>query len=230
MTVSDLKGTVIGIINGVRVKLGIASAATLTSDKQALTSLRYLNDVLSITSDYGNWKEQRRETTVTASSSVRTYDIESSALVKNIREISFDSNSQPLTLTEEEDVKRLVRTGSTGSPRQWCILGVNSTTGNPQITVVPQPGSNETGKLFEAVWYKKPRLYAITDASAVVPFPKVLIENGLHSMMLLDESRGTQNIDFVTQFKAIYEPMLEETFNRFNGDSGNTTYFTPRRR
>lgn len=229
---ADSKMTVLQIINEVKRKLGVPTVAALTQGgAQTLALIDYLNDVLDITSDFSDWQEMRGTLTITASSSVYTLLVDpTSAQVKNIYEVAFYNTPATLRLSTLEDMRRWRRGagGATGEPRFWIINGVdNTTTGNPYIEVYPQPGANENNKNFSVLYYKKPNLITTADASYVIPFPSRLIVSGLHAYALLDESRGTNNIDFTTQFMAVYKPMLEEAYNRLNGDSGNETSFVP---
>lgn len=231
---ADTRMTVLEIINEVKQKLGVPIGGSLTENAQTQALLAYLNDVIDITSDYSDWQEQRASVTVTASSSVFSYLINpTSAAVKNIHEIAFYNSPSPLRLSTIDDMRRWRRSagGGTGEPRFWVLNGTdNVTTGNPYIEVYPQPGTTENNRTFDILYYKKPIKLTTSDASVVISFPGRLMASGLLAYALLDESRGTNNIDFITQFKAIYNPMLEEAYNRLNGDSGNSTQFVPMQR
>lgn len=233
----DTRMQVLPIINEVRQKLGVPTVSSITADAQTQALLAYLNDVLDITSDYSGWKEMQTSITVTASSSVYNYLVNPvSAAVKNIEEVAFQGQTSPLRLATDEEMRRWRRSsgGGTGTPRYWIISGVDgnsaAASGNPYIEVWPQPGSYENNKTFDLLIYKKPSRLTAADVSAYVPFPARMIVNGLLAYALLDESRGTQNMDFVTQFKVVYTPMMEETYNRLNGDCGTETQFVPQRR
>jgi hypothetical protein len=228
MALTDIRKTVLQIINEVRNKLGLQDAASLTADSQVKSALNYLNDVVDITSDYGDWQETLNTVLVTASSSVMQYVVSAaSAVIKNIHEVAFQGQIAPLRLKTIDELRRWQRTGGIGNPINWTIMGVDSTTGNPIISTYPIPGPNENNKTFNILYYEKPRLYTTSDASVIPPFPSRLLVSGLLAMMLLDESRGTQNIDFMTEFMKVYEPMLEEAFNRYNGDSGSDILYKP---
>ena len=122
--VAERRDTIINIINEVRRKLGLAPVTTLDSDTHSLTMLAYLNDVIAITSDYGDWQEALREVSVTASSSVRTYTISTSAPLKNIHEIAFEDETQRMWLRTFDQIRRWRRTTSgTGIPRNWAYSG-----------------------------------------------------------------------------------------------------------
>lgn len=225
--ISNTRLTILQIVNEVRQKLGIPAAASLSADAQATSMLSYLNDVISIVSDYGDWQEALNEYVTTASSSVSQYLIDvSGKIVKNIHEVAFSGTVSPLRVETLDNMRRWGRTGGTGLPNNWCIIGVdNVTTGSPYIRVYPVPGTNENNETFNVLFYEKPRIYTTSDGSVVPIFDSRLLVDGLLAMALLDESRGTQNIDFVTEFKAIFASRLQETFNRFNGDSGSDINF-----
>jgi len=226
-TITDTNRTVLQIINEARNKLGMPDAATLTSDNHVKSALNYLNDVIDITSDFGDWQQALRTVLVTASSSVMQYDITTSLPVKNINEIAFQGQIAPLRLRTIDELRRWQRTGGTGNPVNWAIVGTNSSTGNPLFQTYPIPGQQENNKTFNILYYEKPRLYTTSDAAEIPIFPAKLLVAGLLAMLLLDESRGTQNIDFNTEFIAIYKPMMEEAFNRYNGDSGSDIMYKP---
>jgi hypothetical protein len=228
-SISDTRLTILQIINEVRSKLGIPDASVVTSDKQSITSLNYLNDVIEYVSDYGDWQELRQEVTVTASSSVFSYLINTSAPLKNVYDVYFYNQVAPVRYVEIEDMRRFRRTGGIGVPRNWTINGVdNATTGNPYLEVYPMPGPAENNQTFNLLVYVKPRKYETTDGSIIPPFPARMLVSMLLALMLLDESRGTANIDYRTELSR-FDDMIEETLNRFNGDSAGDTQFTPRR-
>lgn len=237
MALADLRLTNLQIINEVRNKLGVhKDVATVTEDNHSTTLLNYLNDVVDITSDYGDWHSVYNETLVTASSSIRRYAINTATsaggaidqrVVKSIYEIAFENQIAPMRLRTIDDLRRWQRVSGVGVPRNWQIL-TETTAGNPQFDVYPQPGNAENNRTFNVAWYEKPPIYTSADGAIVPPFSSRLLVDGLLSMALLDESRGTQNIDFMTQFKVVYEPKLKEAYNRFHGDSGTDTYFRPR--
>jgi len=227
MALSDLRSTVLEIINETRRKLGIPDVSTVTEDKNSTALLDYLNDVVAVVADYGDWKSLFQETLVTASSSVRRYSIPTDLVVKNIFEMAFEGQIAPMRLRTEDDIRRWNRISGTGVPRNWAIL-TETSAGNPQIDVYPQPGPNQNNETINVAWYSKPALLTSADGAVVPPFSSRLLVNGLLMMGLLDESRGTQNIDYLTQFKTQFEPAIQEEYNRLHGDSGTDTYFRPR--
>lgn len=221
--ISDTRKTILEIVNEVRRKLGIPILTSLTTDSNAKVALDYLNDVMDEVSDYGDWREAYQTFTVTAQTSVYSYEFATSAVVKNIREVSFEGRIAPLRTVNTEDMLRFRRIGSLGQPHSWTVLEVASD-GNPKIEVYPAPSSVEDGSLIEAQGYTKPRQYTTSDATVIPPYPARVLVQGLLAFILLDESRGTPNMEFKAEY-ARFRKMLEETFNRFNGDTGTDTTF-----
>lgn len=226
MANTDVKKTILNIFNEVRTKLGLKTITTLTQDSQSTAMIEYLNDVVSEISDYGDWREQIREVIVTASTCVKNYVVDTSAVVKNIHEVAFQGRVAHLRYEDLDTIRRLERTSATGEPRQWTISGVDVSSANPIIRVYPTPGSVENNKTFDILYFQKPPLYTSSDASVIVPFPSALVVQGLLAQSLKDESRGTQTIDYRTEY-GIFREMLNEVFNRLNGDTGSNTFFRP---
>lgn len=228
-SILDLRNTVLEIVNEVRRKLGVNTIATLTDDKLTTSLIDYLNDVIDYISDFGDWQERREEISVTASSSVFSYLINTSAPLKNISDIYFGDTVAPLRYVEIEDMRRFRRTRGIGQPRNWTINGVdNVTTGNPYVEVYPMPGANEAGTAFNLLVYTRPAQYTTSSGALVVPFPARMIVAMLLALALFDESRGTQNLDYRQQLSQ-FDEMIKETLNRYNGDSAGDPKFTPRR-
>ena len=226
MAETDFKVTVIGAINEARRKSKLSTVATLDADSDSLVKLQYLNDVVSDLSDYANWQELYREAIVSVATSVRDYAV-SGVVVQNIHEVALSTRSSPLTRRNIEDIRQLQRMDSTGSPNSWCVKGVTSE-GNPKITVDRWPTSNETG-YFNIGYYLKPNVYTTADASATVPFPGRVVVQGLLTKTILDESDGEPTQRYQANL-ALYESMKDESYNRFNGDTGGTVHFRPGRR
>src|SRR5258708_6074353 len=137
MASTDIRKTVLEIINEAREELALDTVTTLTADKETKLQLKLLNDVIDEVSDYGDWKEAIREILVTASSSVSDYVIETSALVKNLHEVAFDTDISPMWLTTFDDILRLNRVREFSDPRQWAIVGVDASNANPIIRTFP---------------------------------------------------------------------------------------------
>lgn len=227
MPVSDFKVTVIGAINEVRKKSKLSTVTTLDQDSDSIVKLHYLNDVVSEISDYGNWQEMYNEAIVTVAASVRQYAV-SGIVVQNINEVAISTRTSPLRKVGIEEIRHLQRVNNLGEPYHWALKGINGE-GNPIITVDRWPTTADTSAYFNIGYYQKPSVYTTADASATVPFPGRLVVQGLLTKTILDESDGEPTARYIANLQ-IYEEMKNESFNRYNGDSGTNTYFKPGRK
>lgn len=230
MALSDQRMTALEIINEVRRKCKINPVTTLDADSDSLTKLSYLNDVVSEVSDYGNWQETLREVTVTVQSSVADYSIVSSSavVVQNIHEIVYSGRTAEMAMVTLDTIRRLGRTRTWGQPTQWAVVGTDAN-GNPNFRVTPIPTTAEaSGYTFDVLVYEKPVFIVTAQTSAVPPFPGKLLVQGLLAKTILDESDGEPTARY-QQVKQVYDDMLYESYNRYNGDSGSTVFFRPSR-
>lgn len=229
MSLSDQRMTALEIINEVRRKSKLNPVTTLDQDSDSLTKLNYLNDVISEINDYDNWQEQLREVTVTAQSSVADYSIPVSAVtvVQNIHEVVFDGRPGEMRMVTLDTIRRMQRSRSWGIPTQWAVKGVD-TNGNPYFSVSPVPVSAQQDLTFNVLVYEKPTFITTAQTSAVPPFPGKLVVQGLLVKTILDESDGEPTSRYQAQ-KQVYDDMLYESYNRYNGDSGSTVFFRPAR-
>lgn len=229
MSLSDQRLTALEIINEVRRKRKMNPITTLDQDSDSLNCLAYLNDVVSEINDYDNWQENLREITVTAQSSVYDYSIPVSSVtvVQNIHEVVFDGQAGEMRMTTLDNMRRLIRTNSYGRPSQWAVNGVDSN-GNPKFRVSPIPASAQNGLLFDVAVYEKPAFITTAQTSAIPPFPGKLVVQGLLAKITLDESDGEPTNRY-QQVNKVYEDMLYESYNRYNGDSGSSVFFRPSR-
>lgn len=228
MALTDRRQTILQIFNEVRKKLGINQITALDTDNQSKTMVDYLNDVIDEISDYGDWVEMRQELTVTASTSVIDYSVVATGtafVTKSIHEIAFQGDTAPMRHMTLDDIRRLSRTQGNGRPREFHIIKTD-TSGNPVFRVYPQPGVSQNNQTFDVLLYTKPRLYTESDTSEIPPFPSRMIVSGLLAKALLDESRGTPSQDYLIEYQN-FRNMMEEAFNRYNGDTGTDTYFRP---
>lgn len=223
---SDFKVTVIGAINEVRRKSKLPPVSSLDQDSDSLVKLDYLNDVIADLSDYGNWQELYREAIVSIQTSVRDYAV-SGVVVQNIHEVAPSWRSASLNYEGLDDIRRHQRLKLTGDPNFWSLKGVNGE-GNPVITLDRWPTSNNNGYL-NIGHYIKPSVYTTADGSEIIPFPGRVVVQGLLAKTILDESDGEPTARYASNFQ-IYEDMKDESFNRFNGDTGSTVYFRPGRK
>lgn len=229
MSLSDQRMTALEIINEVRQKSKLNPVTTLNQDSDSLTKLAYLNDVVSEVSDYDNWQELLRAVTVTAQSSVSDYSIPVSAVtvVQNIHEVVFDGGPGEMNMVTLDTIRRLQRSRSWGTPTQWAVKGVDSN-GNPYFSVSPIPVSAQIGLTFDVLVYEKPVFITTAQVSAIPPFPGKLMVQGLLTKTVLDESDGEPTARYES-VKKVYDDMLYESYNRYNGDSGSTIFFRPAR-
>lgn len=228
MTALSQRMTALEIINEVRRKLKLNPVTSFTADSYVEVMLPYLNDVLAEVSDYGNWQETLREINVTAQSSVADYTVPSSVnVVQNIHEVVFNSRPGEMRLVDLDTIRRLNRTRPFGIPYQWAVVGTD-VDANPIFRVSPIPTSAEHGLLFNLVVFEKPAFITTAETSIVPVFPGKLLTQGLFCKMILDESDGEPTSRYA-QEKEKYDQMLDESYNRYNGDSGSTIYFRPAR-
>lgn len=226
MAESDFKVTVLGAINEVRRKSKLPSVSTIDADSDSLVKLHYLNDVVSELCDYANWQELYAEAIVSISTSVRDYSV-SGVVVQNINEVAYSERRSPLNYKSISEIRQLQRNNITGSPNHWSLKGINSE-GNPIVTLDRWPTSNETG-YFNIGYYSKPAVYTTANASATVPFPGRLVVQGLLVKTILDESDGEQTQRYIANLQ-LYDAMKDETYNRYNGDTGGSVFFRPGKR
>lgn len=227
MGILDTRANALAIINEVRVKSKLNPATSFTFDSDSLTKLYYLNDVISEVADYGDWQELLQEVTVTVRSSVSNYSVPVSA-VHHIHEIAYSGRPAAMRLVDLDTIRQLSRINTYGAPTQWGIVGVD-VDGNPNIRVSPIPTTAyASGYNFNMLIYTKPTFIATADVSVIPVFPSDLLVQGLLCKTVLDESDGEPTARYQA-LKKDYDDMLDETYNRFNGDSGSTVYMRPSR-
>lgn len=229
MALSDQRMTALEIVNEVRRKSKLNPVTSFTQDSDALTKLAYLNDVISEINDYDDWQEQLRSVTVTAQSSVADYSIPVSAVtvVQNIHEVVWYNRPGEMAMVTLDTIRRLQRTRQFGDPTQWAIKGVDDN-GNPYFSVSPIPVSAQAGHTFNVLVYEKPVFITTAQTSSIPPFPGKLVVQGLLVKTVLDESDGEPTSRYQA-VKQVYDEMLYESYNRYNGDSGSTVFFRPGR-
>lgn len=231
MAISDVRKNVLEIIQEVERKLGITRASTtLTQTKFTTTLLDFLNDVVDEIADFGDWPQMFQEVTVTAASSVGTYEISASAAVQNVYEISWGDDVAPLEVRTVEDIRRLQRLASYGTPRQFAIVDVSGV--NPRFRVYPIPNqsaidaASTNGGVFDCAIYVKPPMYTTADVSAVPAFPSRMLVQGVYAKALAEEAGGEATGQFQAAY-AEYIRMRREAYNRLTADTGTDMYVTP---
>ena len=225
---TDLRLSVIEIVNTIQRRLGVSPTQTLTATKQATVLLELLNQVIDETTDAGDWQELYAETIVTAAAGVGTYVVATTAqaVVKNIYEIRFGSDISPMEVQDIQEIRRLQRLSGRGRPRQFAIVGVDDVTGNPQFRTYPIPATAQSGELFDIAYYRKPPIYTASDINTVPDLPAQLLIQGLYAKALLEENGGEPTAQYQVAYNE-YERMRSESLNRFNADTGSDMYFVP---
>ena len=226
MATADVNFRVIDIINEVQRKLGLNTTTFLDDSKLTTVLLDFLNDVIDEVSDYGDWPHMFREVNVTAVSSVGTYEIAVSSQVKNIYEVHFNTQVAPLEVRTVEDLRRLQKLASFGTPRQFALVDVSGV--NPRIRVYPIPGTPQDGLLFDVAYFKKPSLYTTVtaDSTARTGFPSRMLVQGVYAKALLEESGEEPTNQYQIAY-AEYQRMRKEALNRFTSDTGTDIYIQP---
>jgi hypothetical protein len=231
-SISETRKTFIQIFNETRRKIGVSEISTLSQDTLGTVMIDYMNDILAEIDDYGDWQEMYKEESfpfVTANSSAFDYTFNTSAVVKNIHEVQFGTQIAPMWLVDLDTINRLNRTKAYGVPTQWGVVGVdNVTTGNPVVRVFPTPVTAQASANFHVKYYKKPALITSADTSSIPAFPSRMVSQGLLAYTLRDEERGAESQQWLQEYQ-IFQNMIRDTFNRFNGDTGSNTYFIPPR-
>lgn len=221
MATSDVRKTILEIINVVQRKLGVNTTDTVSQTAHSTMLLDLLNDVIDECSDYGDWQQMFREVEVTAISSVGTYEVKASAQVKNVYEIVWDDDKSPLEVLDIQGIRHQQRRGSFGTPRHFAIVGMSAA--NPLFRVHPVPTTVAT---FDVAFFKKPRIYTTSDGGVSPSFPAKMLEQGLYAKALLEENGG----DPVPQYEMAYNEYLRmraEALNRYNADTGTDLYLVP---
>jgi hypothetical protein len=210
--------TAIQLINEVRQLVGLNTITSLTADKQARVALRLLNEVISYVASKGDWHEVLACANVTATVSVREYELGLKHPVHHIHEIAISGRAQALYPIDLSEYTRYRRAGGTGTPNFFATKGVDSQ-GNPKFAVHPQPASANDGDLFLVLYYKKPRLLLTCDADVEVEFAADMLLNGLYAKVLEEEAGGVATRESMNSWQT-FNDQIQEELNRFNSDAG----------
>lgn len=225
MAITDIRYTVLQVVNEVQRKLGLDATTTLSANKVAKELVDHINDVVDDLSDFGNWMETLATAKVTARTSIRDYSIPTSAVVKSIGDIYFGSRRGSLRSVDIDTMRIMTQTTALGQPSQYCIFGTD-TNGNPLIRVRPTPDSSNNGLLFSILHYIKPPMYTTSDAATTIPFPARVVVLGTLARYTLRESGGAPT----DMYRMYYQEYLETratSLNRFQGDTGWDVSFRP---
>lgn len=219
MAITQIRKSVIDLINTVRRKLNLNEVSTLTSDKQSIVLLDLLNDVVEFMSDHGDWLELIKFYTVTAQVGVDTYTFPSNTIVKNIRDLYFNTSRSGLNYISFDDMRRLkIGNGTLGQPFQFALKEMDDN-GNPVVWVYPTPSQVEDGFTFSCAYFEKPPIYTTGDADTIVPLPATPILYGLEALALLDESSGEQ-VPHWQALEQIFQSDTSDAYSRMKGNTG----------
>lgn len=228
MSIGDIRFTVLQVVNEVQRKLGL-NTTNLIGNKVSIELIDHINDTVDDLSDFGNWMETLTTAKVTAQVSVRDYVVETSGIIKNIGDVYISTRSGPLRSTNIQTMRIMTRTTSLGQPSQYCIFGVDSSSGQPIIRVRPTPDTSQDGSLFSILYYKKPSQYTISDSDTVIPFPARVVVLGVLARYTLRESGGAQT-EMYQVYNQDYINGRKNALNRFNGDTGWDVSYAPAHR
>lgn len=224
MAITDIKYTVLQVVNEVQRKLGLAETS-LSANKLSVQLVDHINDVMAELSDFGNWQEAWVSANITVVSGQNDYSINTSAVVKNIGDLYISTRRGPLRNVDTDTMRIMTRTTAVGTPSQYCIIGTDSN-GNPNIRVRPTPSQYDNGSLFSINYWIKPPIYTTASSSVLIPFPSRVVVLGVLTRYLLNESSGAPS----SMYQAYYQEYIEarrEALNRFNFDTNYNISFTP---
>lgn len=227
MAITDIRFTVLQTVNEVQRKLGLDPTPSLASNKVSKELVDHINDICADLSDFGNWMEQLATAKVTASTSVRDYYVQTSGVIKNIGDIYISTQRGPLRSENIQTMRIITRTTSMGVPSQYCIFGTD-VNGNPLLRVHPTPDASNQDAVFSILYYLKPSLYTLSDASSLIPFPSRVVVAGTLARYTLRESGGATS-EMYQVYQQDYLEGRRNALNRFNSDTGWEVQFTPGR-
>jgi len=226
MALTDVRKSVLGVVNEVERLMGLTTSATLDERRMTLVYLRLLNDVVADLNDFGDWRELYNETVVSAVASAATFTVAPSAkMVHHLHEVRFSSQPAAMSEVDMSDMRRMQRMNSSGVPRQWAFRSVDASA-NPVLAVWPVPA--ETSGYFDVSYYEKVREYTTADADVVPPFATEALVAGLYARALFEEQSGEPSRQALTA-GAEYEKRKRESYNRYNADSGTSFQMRPSR-
>lgn len=232
MAITDIRKSVLQTLNEVARKRGLSEVSTLDQNSWSTQALDFLNDVVSVISDFGDWDELIVTANTSCISSAQDYSIEyptaaSAAVIKNVKDIYFGSAGTPLTMISQDQMRLLSRAPRYGQPAQWTIYGTDSN-GNPTVRVTPIPASNQGGVpgLLSIRAYQNPPLYKAGDEAVIIPLNSRIVVQGLLAAAILDEEGGSPT-DHYTREQQIFEKMMKDSYSRFHSQSGRYRRFVP---
>ena len=201
------------------------STTTLSADRTALKYTSFLNDVIQIISDHGDWPQLYSEVTTTAAACAVQVEINASAPIKRIHEIHEGVQITPMVPRSIEEIRLFNRGSASGTPRNFALVDTSGI--NPRIRVHPRRTTTAMG--FNVAVYTMPLLYASADAAKIPPWSKTLLVQGLMAQVYADEAGG-DNAPQAQRSLGIFQTMLKEEWNRSNVDLGTDVHVFPERR
>lgn len=229
MSSSDLRYTVLQVVNEVQRKLGLSPTVNLVQNKVAKELVDHVNDTVDDLSDFGNWMECLTTAMVTAQVSVQDYVVEASGVIKNIGDIYISTQRGPLRSIDVDTMRIMTRTTAVGQPSQYCIFGVDASSFQPIIRVRPTPDQSQDGAMFSILYYVKPSQYTTDDDDTVIPFPARIVVNGVLARYTLRESGGAPS-EMYQIYQQDYIQGRKNALNRFNMATGWDISFAPARK
>lgn len=221
--ITNLRGTVLQIVNGVERRMGYRPSTTVTATRTALTYVDLLNDVLSFVADYGDWPQLYQEITVTAAGSARTIEVSAASPIHHIYEVHYGTQISPLSPRSVSDMRLLDRTSAIGTPRQYAVIDTSGV--NPRLRIYPRAKAT-SGLAMNIGVYTHPRLYVSGDGGQTPVFSQQLLTQGLYAAALLDESNGAETQSYQTQY-TMFLRQLREEHNRWQADTGTDLQLNP---
>jgi hypothetical protein len=225
MAITDSRMSVLEIINEVEQYIGVTPSKTLVANKGVRKRLSLLNAVIAEINSAGDWEEDYFEKEFTLALNQNTITFSNSDNLKRIAEVRFEFIPSPLITVQKERMRLLRSLNQSGSPRQWCINGVDNN-GNPVLTFNPKVGPQHVGKKMFVYGYKKPEIYTGNDPDLVPNYPATLVIKGLHYKVMLEIFDGAQTAP-IKRLEEEYFTSMQENLNRFTNDSGSTFIFRP---
>lgn len=223
--ISNQRGTVLQIVNDVRRRMNWNSVASLSADRTALKLTTFLNDVIQVVSDFGDWPQLYAEVNTTVAACAIQVEINASAPIKRIHEIHEGVQVTPLVVRTIEEIRLFNRGSAAGTPRHFALVDTSGI--NPRIRIHPRRTTTAMG--FNAAVYVTPLLYASADASKIPPWSKTLLVQGLMAQAYADEAGGESSPQS-QRAQGVFLNMLKEEWNRSNVDLGTDVYVYPERR
>ena len=222
----DTRKTALEIVNAVLIKLGTLEVTALNANQYSKVYTQLLNEVISEVDDAGDWEERYSTVDTNFVSGQDLYSIDTPEPVKRIDQVFALPVRAPMKLIKKQDMTYLKLNDSTGTPRQYCIWGVD-TKNNPLIRVYPKPNTSNVTTLTVFYYEKTPNL-TTNDGDVYPVFPANVLIKGLYYKALMEQNDGERSAP-VQIAEAEYKTAIMESLNRFTNDTGNDVRIVPNR-